>query len=309
MKPSPSLLKFSSKLGDRLKKSLIETAAVSRGRCGSARKERRENEEEAMQRSRLVVKSAGALVLLALLVASVATAAPSESKKGEGAYGKVKWMEPDETMMEKAARVSKVLKGHLEATGQTLGSMLKENGVDVQKALGAVGSKIKGLFGGGKDTRDLAEKLQDAAAKLQKSLEENLYPKIKEMGEAMIQKGEPEEQKPKESTKKKKKKQLNKEELGEIMSNMAGGEAIAKLSQDLQEGLMNVLDKVNPGAEDVKAQLSKAKEGVHQISAWADELYKNGVPVEKIKELLTKAGLNAVEEEGNQEAAASHEEL
>ena len=246
-------------------------------------------------------------MLLALLVAFVATAAPSESKKGEGAYGKVKWVEPDETVMEKAARVSKVLKDHLEATGQTLGSMLKENGVEVQKALGAVGSKIKGLFGGGKDTRDLAEKLQDAAAKLQKSLEENLYPKIKEMGEAMIQKGEPEEQKPKESTKKKK--QLNKEELEEIMSNLAGGEAIAKLSQDLQEGVMNVLDKVDPGAEDVKAQLSKAKEGVHQISAWADELYKNGVPVEKIKELLTKAGLKAVDEEGNQEAAASHEEL
>ena len=70
---------------------------------------------------------------------------------------------------------------------------------------------------------------------------------------------------------------------------------------------MKTLEKVSPNVEDLRAELGKAKEGVGQISKWADELYKQGVPVEKIKDLLEQVGLRAVKEEAKE--TPSHEEL
>ena len=96
----------------------------------------------------------------------------------------------------------------------------------------------------------------------------------------------------------------------EIVANIASGEAVAKLSLELQEGLVSALKEASPDAETVKANLAKAKKGVDQISLWAEELYKNGVSIEKIKELLAEAGLTPMEEEQGRNARDdTHEEL
>merc|ERR1711920_695163 len=82
----------------------------------------------------------------------------------------------------------------------------------------------------------------------------------------------------------------------EIIASLASGEAVAKVSLEIEEALVSALKGVSPDVETVKAQLGKAKKGVDQISLWAEELYKQGVSVEDIKDLLAKAGLTPMEE-------------
>merc|ERR1719245_549052 len=169
--------------------------------------------------------------------------------------GKVTWTD-EKTFTEKMVEVTERVKDHLQATGMTLHAALKDHGVDVSKGLAAASMKVSSFFKK-VDTRDLSERLQEAAAKVQKSLEEQLGPTIKKMGESMI----------------------HKQHEAEAGDGKEGA---------LEEGLMRSLERENPSTDDVAAELAKAKEGVAKISAWADQMYKAGVPVEKIKKLLER---------------------
>jgi len=248
-------------------------------------------------------------VLLGLLLAASAAPASEKHKARAASSGdrakafeevKVTWVD-GETVLEKIAGATRKIKDHLEVTGQNLGGFLKDNGVDVSAGFAAVTRKVKELFGRA-DAKDFATKLAEAAEKVQKSLEEQLAPITAKLGESMIQK---ETAKQASSGDPAGEKELSEEQLEELG---LGSETVQELTKNLQEGLMRALEKVNPNAEDVAADLAKAKEGVDKISAWADELYKSGVPVEKIKKLLETAGLHAVrsEEASGQE---THDEL
>lgn len=238
-----------------------------------------------------------ALLSAALLFAD---AAPASAKGESSKYGKVTWTD-EKTFTEKILEVTERVKDHLQATGMTLHAALKDHGVDVSKGLAAASMKVSSLFKK-VDTRDLSERLQEAAAKVQKSLEEQLGPTIKKMGESMIHKQhEAEAGDGKEGA-------LSEEDVESLTAEL-GAETVAELAKSLEEGLMRSLERENPSTDDVAAELAKAKEGVAKISAWADQMYKAGVPVEKIKKLLETAGLHAREEEGSEGGAAAHDEL
>jgi len=209
----------------------------------------------------------------------------------------VVWTDPEATWKEKAVEISALLNQHLKAAGGSVDTLLKDKaGVD----LGQTFAKLKDKLGlTAKDTRGTMEKFHDLASKVQKSLEDNVFDKVKEMGASMMK--TPEED-PKVKAEREKK-------VEEIVANIASGEAVAKLSLELQEGLISALKEASPNAETVKANLAKAKKGVDQISLWAEELYKNGVSVEKIKELLAEAGLKPMEEEERKTQEDFHEEL
>jgi hypothetical protein len=229
-----------------------------------------------------------------LLVLSEAAKAEKKQKKFN-----VVWTDPEATWKEKAVELSALLNEHLNAAGGSVDTLLKDKaGVDLGKTF----STLKERLGfKDKDTRGTMEKFNDLASKVQKSLEDNVFGKVKEMGASMI-KTPGEDPKVKAEREKK---------VEEIVANIASGEAVAKLSLELQEGLISALKEASPDAETVKANLAKAKKGVDQISLWAEELYKNGVSIEKIKELLAEAGLTPMEEEQERNARAddTHEEL
>jgi len=119
-----------------------------------------------------------AVALCVLLLAATALAATEEKKKFN-----VKWVDAGKTAMEKAVDVTQKLKDHVAATGKSVNEILKDNGVDLAAGFSALTSKLTW-----KDTRDTATKFKEAAEKLQKSLEETIYPKVKNMGEQMIYK-------------------------------------------------------------------------------------------------------------------------
>ncbi len=77
--------------------------------------------------------------------------------------------------------LSAKLKDHVAASGKSVNEVLKDNGVDFAAGFKALTSKLTW-----KDTRDTATKFKEAAEKLQQSLEQAVFPKVKDMGEKMI---------------------------------------------------------------------------------------------------------------------------
>ena len=123
--------------------------------------------------------------------------------------------------------VTERVKDHLQATGMTLHAALKDHGVDVSKGLAAASMKVSSLFKK-VDTRDLSERLQEAAAKVQKSLEEQLGPTIKKMGESMIHKQhEAEAGDGKEGA-------LSEEDVESLTAEL-GSETVPELAKSLEE--------------------------------------------------------------------------
>ncbi len=100
-------------------------------------------------------------------------------------------------------------------------------------------------------------------------------------------------------------------EVQELISHIENSDLAAQISLEIQEGLLSALKSADPSAATVAGELSKAREGVGRLSAWAEKLYENGVSPDEIKELFKKAGFNPVEEEPEKAAAqaAAHEEL
>jgi len=270
-------------------------------------------------RKRLIT-SVVALAFCVLFVSSVNT--QSSRPLDEKQKYNVKWVDAEPTWKEKAVELSKNLNENMKAAGGSLVTLLKNNGIDVGKVMSTVRSKLKNVPGF-KDTRPFSEKFQDVASKVQKSLEDSVFDKVKEMGAQMVNQGGKGDDQPKAAKKKdakvsdgpetrskaKEKKKKRNENVQEIIDHLESGATVEQISLELQEGLLNALKKVSPDADTVKAELSKAKQGVEQISLWAEELFKNGVSVNEIKDILRKAGLTPVEQENIEDMDIPHEEL
>jgi len=97
-------------------------------------------------------------------------------------------------------------------------------------------------------------------------------------------------------------------EVQELIDSIENSDLAAQISLEIQEGLLKALAGADASAASLASELSKAKEGVGRLSAWAEKLYEKGVSPEEIKALFKKAGFNPVEPEA-EAAAAAHEEL
>ena len=225
----------------------------------------------------------------------------------------VKWADARPTILEKVAKFTHALSEEASAKGKDVMTVLKENGLQLDKAFSLVKSSIAGLGLGNwvTDDEDIMDKFERVGAKVQQKLENTFFESVKQAGASMAPPVAEEAKKEpaKSEDKKANEEKENEEKVERILEKLRNGDIVESLSQSLQAGLSSAGSQDDLSEDKLRSELSETKMNVQGISNDLTELYENGMPVEDILQVLEDLGLKTKMEHIQGAAQVSHDEL